>query len=78
MFSVLEINISTSISMTGITGLSLFFSMLQALVVLVHDMGPNWELVSDAINSTLQIKVMICKYACLYSLEERKGAGLVL
>ncbi|KAG5091889.1 hypothetical protein JHK82_050667 [Glycine max] len=24
----------------------------QALVVLVHDMGPNWELVSDAINST--------------------------
>ncbi|XP_061367832.1 chromatin modification-related protein EAF1 B-like isoform X2 [Gastrolobium bilobum] len=28
----------------------------QALVVLVHDMGPNWELVSDAINSTLQIK----------------------
>ncbi|EHA8592292.1 putative Chromatin modification-related protein EAF1 A [Cocos nucifera] len=29
----------------------------QALVVLVHDMGPNWELVSDAINSTLQFKV---------------------
>ncbi|KAL2319251.1 hypothetical protein Fmac_028220 [Flemingia macrophylla] len=28
----------------------------QALVVLVHDMGPNWELVSDAINSALQIK----------------------
>ncbi|XAR58725.1 Nucleoplasmin ATPase [Bertholletia excelsa] len=28
----------------------------QALVVLVHDMGPNWELVSDAINSTLQYK----------------------
>ncbi|KAE9622154.1 putative nucleoplasmin ATPase transcription factor MYB-HB-like family [Lupinus albus] len=28
----------------------------QALVVLVHDMGPNWELVSDAINSTLQFK----------------------
>ncbi|CAL0304525.1 unnamed protein product [Lupinus luteus] len=31
----------------------------QALVVLVHDMGPNWELVSDAINSTLQFK---CTY----------------
>ncbi|KAF5954653.1 hypothetical protein HYC85_007509 [Camellia sinensis] len=29
----------------------------QALVVLVHDMGPNWEVVSDAINSTLQFKV---------------------
>ncbi|KAK6940532.1 Helicase/SANT-associated domain [Dillenia turbinata] len=28
----------------------------QALVVLVHDMGPNWELVSDAINCTLQFK----------------------
>uniref|UniRef100_A0A7N0TQI7 Uncharacterized protein n=1 Tax=Kalanchoe fedtschenkoi TaxID=63787 RepID=A0A7N0TQI7_KALFE len=28
----------------------------QALVVLVHDMGPNWELVSDAINSTLKFK----------------------
>ncbi|KAJ0980848.1 hypothetical protein J5N97_009103 [Dioscorea zingiberensis] len=29
----------------------------QALVVLVHDLGPNWELVSDAINSTLQFKL---------------------
>ncbi|KAI3787897.1 hypothetical protein L2E82_00395 [Cichorium intybus] len=28
----------------------------QALVVLVHDMGANWELISDAINSTLQFK----------------------
>ncbi|KAK8639432.1 hypothetical protein V6N13_137813 [Hibiscus sabdariffa] len=28
----------------------------QALVVLVHDMGPNWQLVSDTINSTLQFK----------------------
>ncbi|CAM8973554.1 unnamed protein product [Rhodiola kirilowii] len=28
----------------------------QALVVLVHDMGPNWELVSDALNSTLLLK----------------------
>uniref|UniRef100_A0A7N0U951 Uncharacterized protein n=1 Tax=Kalanchoe fedtschenkoi TaxID=63787 RepID=A0A7N0U951_KALFE len=28
----------------------------QALVVLVHDLGPNWELVSDAINSTLYFK----------------------
>lgn len=25
--------------------------------MLVHDLGPNWELVSDAINSTLQFKV---------------------
>ncbi|KAJ6365934.1 hypothetical protein OIU77_002490 [Salix suchowensis] len=29
----------------------------QSLVVLVHDMGPNWELISDAINSTGQFKV---------------------
>ncbi|KAL8129278.1 hypothetical protein V2J09_018433 [Rumex salicifolius] len=28
----------------------------KALVVLVHDMGPNWELVSDAISSTLHFK----------------------
>ncbi|CAN6349991.1 unnamed protein product [Urochloa humidicola] len=28
----------------------------QALVVLVHDMGQNWELVSDAINSIMQFK----------------------
>ncbi|XP_058111338.1 26S proteasome non-ATPase regulatory subunit 4 homolog [Magnolia sinica] len=30
---------------------------LEALVVLMHDMGPNWELISDAINSTLQFKI---------------------
>ncbi|XP_027353574.1 chromatin modification-related protein EAF1 B-like isoform X2 [Abrus precatorius] len=33
----------------------------QALVVLVHDMGPNWELVSDAINSTIQFKCIFRK-----------------
>ncbi|TYI74873.1 hypothetical protein E1A91_D07G234900v1 [Gossypium mustelinum] len=33
----------------------------QALVVLVHDMGPNWDLVSDAINSTLQLKCIFLK-----------------
>ncbi|KAG4138937.1 hypothetical protein ERO13_D07G163200v2 [Gossypium hirsutum] len=33
----------------------------QALVVLVHDMGPNWEIVSDAINSTLQFKCIFRK-----------------
>ncbi|KAL2336842.1 hypothetical protein Fmac_011288 [Flemingia macrophylla] len=33
----------------------------QALVVLVHDMGPNWELVSDAINSTIQFKCVFRK-----------------
>ncbi|KAE8681728.1 Helicase/SANT-associated, putative isoform 2 [Hibiscus syriacus] len=33
----------------------------QALVVLVHDMGPNWELVSDAINSTLRFKCIFHK-----------------
>lgn len=29
--------------------------------MLVHDMGPNWELVSDAINSTLQFKCIFRK-----------------
>ncbi|KAI3694379.1 hypothetical protein L1987_77344 [Smallanthus sonchifolius] len=33
----------------------------QALVVLVHDLGPNWELISDAINSTLQFKCIFRK-----------------
>jgi hypothetical protein len=28
----------------------------QSLVVLVHDVGTNWELVSDIINSSLQLK----------------------
>ena len=47
--------------------LNLEFFSTQALVVLVHDMGPNWELVSDAINSTLQFKVMMCAvcFLCL-------------
>ncbi|KAF6177065.1 hypothetical protein GIB67_015940 [Kingdonia uniflora] len=33
----------------------------QALVVLVHDMGQNWELISDAINSTMQFKCIFRK-----------------
>eukprot|EP00252_Welwitschia_mirabilis_P004098 TRINITY_DN1429_c0_g1_i1.p1 TRINITY_DN1429_c0_g1~~TRINITY_DN1429_c0_g1_i1.p1 ORF type:complete len:1421 (+),score=348.96 TRINITY_DN1429_c0_g1_i1:323-4264(+) len=33
----------------------------QALVVLVHDFGPNWDLVSDIINSSLQIKSIFRK-----------------
>ncbi|KAL3615985.1 hypothetical protein CASFOL_040279 [Castilleja foliolosa] len=33
----------------------------QALVVLVHDLGPNWELVGDAINSTLRFKCIFRK-----------------
>ncbi|KAL5706386.1 hypothetical protein ACHQM5_024563 [Ranunculus cassubicifolius] len=42
----------------GQTGAGSLWSLFedQALVVLVHDMGPNWELVSDAISSTLQFK----------------------
>lgn len=35
-----------------------YYLPLQALVVLVHDLGANWELISDAINSTLQLKVI--------------------
>ncbi|KAL8146814.1 chromatin modification-related protein EAF1 B-like isoform X2 [Apium graveolens] len=33
----------------------------QALVVLVHDMGPNWDLISDALNSTLKFKCIFRK-----------------
>ncbi|MCD7456460.1 Chromatin modification- protein EAF1 A [Datura stramonium] len=33
----------------------------QVLIVLVHDMGPNWELVSDAFNNTLQFKCIYRK-----------------
>ncbi|PKA63353.1 E1A-binding protein p400 [Apostasia shenzhenica] len=42
----------------------------QALVVLVHDMGLNWELVSDALNSTLHFKALTYlhsfKLQCIY------------
>lgn len=46
-------------------------SIFQALVVLVHDMGQNWELVSDAINSIVKFKVIfvsdkILHYYVLY------------
>jgi hypothetical protein len=34
--------------------------LCQALVVLVHDMDENWELVSDALNSIVQLKVRVC------------------
>jgi hypothetical protein len=34
-------------------------SIFQALVVLVHDMGQNWELISDAVNGIVRFKVII-------------------
>ncbi|WVZ99822.1 hypothetical protein U9M48_045066 [Paspalum notatum var. saurae] len=43
-----------ALKMTSVGGWSSFED--QALVVLVHDMGQNWELVSDAINSIVQFK----------------------
>ncbi|KXG22683.1 chromatin modification-related protein EAF1 B isoform X1 [Sorghum bicolor] len=43
-----------TLKMTSSGGWSSFED--QALVVLVHDMGENWELVSDAINSIVQFK----------------------
>ncbi|OEL27980.1 Chromatin modification-related protein EAF1 A [Dichanthelium oligosanthes] len=43
-----------ALKMTSIGGWSNFED--QALVVLVHDMGQNWELVSDAINSIVKFK----------------------
>ncbi|XP_072959370.1 chromatin modification-related protein EAF1 B-like isoform X2 [Typha angustifolia] len=52
----------------------------QALVVLVHDMGPNWELVSDAINSTLQFKCIFrkpkeCKERHKFLMDKSAGDG---
>ncbi|GJM94099.1 hypothetical protein PR202_ga10715 [Eleusine coracana subsp. coracana] len=50
----------------------------QALVVLVHDLGENWELVSDALNNIVQLK---CIYRRPNECEERhkfltdKGSG---
>ncbi|XP_052171275.1 chromatin modification-related protein EAF1 B-like isoform X2 [Diospyros lotus] len=48
---------------TGQPGLGSLWSVFedQALVVLVHDLGPHWELVSDAINSTFQLKCIFRK-----------------
>ncbi|PON97818.1 Octamer-binding transcription factor [Trema orientale] len=52
----------------------------QALVVLVHDMGPNWELISDAINSTLHFRCIFrkpneCKEHHKILMEKRSGDG---
>ncbi|XP_078445193.1 chromatin modification-related protein EAF1 A-like isoform X2 [Wolffia australiana] len=52
----------------------------QALVVLVHDMGTNWELVSDTINSTLQFKCIFrkpieCKERHKVLMERSAGDG---
>ncbi|XP_042975984.1 chromatin modification-related protein EAF1 B-like isoform X1 [Carya illinoinensis] len=55
---VKALKISTGLSGSG-SPWSLFED--QALVVLVHDMGPNWELVSDVINGTLQFKCIFRK-----------------
>ncbi|KAI9112245.1 hypothetical protein K1719_016768 [Acacia pycnantha] len=47
----------------------------QALVVLVHDMGPNWELISDAINSILQLKPKECKERHKILMDKSAGDG---
>ncbi|GER41181.1 helicase/SANT-associated, partial [Striga asiatica] len=53
----------------------------QALVVLAHDLGPNWELVSDAINNTLQFKQCIfrkakeCKERHNFLMDRTSGDG---
>jgi hypothetical protein len=38
--------------------LLLWFSF-QAILVLVHDLGPNWELVSDVLSYNSQLKVIL-------------------
>ncbi|KAL8546567.1 hypothetical protein ACS0TY_006337 [Phlomoides rotata] len=52
----------------------------QALVVLAHDLGPNWELVSDAFNSTLQFKFIFrkakeCKERHISLMDRTPGDG---
>jgi hypothetical protein len=42
------------------------FSIFQALVVLVHDMGQNWELISDAVNGIVRFKVIIVSDKILF------------
>ncbi|XP_041992761.1 chromatin modification-related protein EAF1 B-like isoform X2 [Salvia splendens] len=52
----------------------------QALVVLAHDLGPNWELVSDAFNSTLHFKCIFrkakeCKERHICLMDRSSGDG---
>ncbi|KAG8387286.1 hypothetical protein BUALT_Bualt02G0005600 [Buddleja alternifolia] len=52
----------------------------QALVVLAHDLGPNWELVSDAMNSTLHFKCIFrkakeCKERHNFLMDRTSGDG---
>ncbi|KAL8058024.1 hypothetical protein ABFX02_04G222200 [Erythranthe guttata] len=51
----------------------------QALVVLAHDLGPNWELVSDAINNTVQKciyrKAKECKVRHSFLMDRSPGDG---
>ncbi|XP_048137767.1 chromatin modification-related protein EAF1 B-like isoform X3 [Rhodamnia argentea] len=52
----------------------------QALIVLVHDMGPNWELISDAINNTLLLKCVFrkpkeCKERHKFLMDKNAGDG---
>lgn len=52
----------------------------QALVVLAHDLGPNWELVSDAFNSTLHFKYIFrkakeCKERHICLMDRSSGDG---
>lgn len=52
----------------------------QALVVLVHDMGQNWELVSDALNSIVQLKCIYrrpdeCKHRHKLLTDRSSGDG---
>jgi hypothetical protein len=41
--------------------LLMWFSF-QAILVLVHDLGPNWELVSDVLSYNSQLKVMFMSF----------------
>lgn len=37
--------------------MSHYLCFVQAILALVHDLGSNWELVSDVLSSNSQIKV---------------------
>lgn len=49
--------------------------------MLVHDLGPNWELISDAINNTLHFKVrhlIFLKLVLVFHFTSEVGIAAVL
>ncbi|KAG0495845.1 hypothetical protein HPP92_000536, partial [Vanilla planifolia] len=77
-----DISMSSSKVAAGYSGSGNSWSSFedQALVVLVHDMGINWELVSDALNSALLFKCVYrkpkdCKERHKFLMDRSTGDG---